>query len=68
MLANYDESGETIAFFNEEMQGDDIQEGVGFINGRLPPPLLRGLTLQSTIKSQMINLQFEMDFLKTLVS
>jgi hypothetical protein len=26
-------------FFNEKMQGDDIQEGVCFINGKLPPPL-----------------------------
>jgi hypothetical protein len=32
-------------FFNEKMQGDDIQEGVCFINGKLPPPLWRGLIL-----------------------
>jgi hypothetical protein len=39
MLVNYDDSGEAFAFFNEEMQGDDIQEGICFINGKLPPPL-----------------------------
>jgi hypothetical protein len=38
MLANYDDSGEAFAFFNEKMQGDDIQ-GVCFINGKLPPHL-----------------------------